>query len=147
MQRANWVPAPNYFELNQACLILAEAFGYNFYLVGSSLLKRDFRDVDVRGILPDDEWDALFGQHSNASVNARLSVLNASISLWLRSHSDLPIDFQFQRQSEANTEFPRADGHRRHALGIFLNPRPAENVGRALVAESEASSQDTEIKG
>lgn len=127
--RSNWVPAPHYFELNQACHILAEAFGYNFYLVGSSIQRRDYRDVDVRCILPDERYAELFGDLHNAAVSARLSVMNAAFSLWLSKQSGLPIDFQFQQQTHANAANPKGEVPGRHPLGIFITPNPPEKGG------------------
>jgi len=120
-QRANYLGAPAFFNLDQACRALVDAFGSNFYLVGSCLTTRDYRDVDVRCILPDEEYDALFGKEIlNAAHNARLCMLNVAISTWLVEHSRLPVDFQFQRRTEANAEYPRTAGHDRNALGIFF---------------------------
>lgn len=123
LNRANWVPAPHFFELNQACHLLAEAFGYNFYLVGSAMVKRDYRDVDVRCILGDEEYRALFGDLVYAGTSARLSVMNAAISCWLAKMTGLPIDFQFQQQTDANKNNPRGENPGRLALGIFITPK------------------------
>lgn len=114
--RANYVPAPHFYNLNQACALINRAFTEGMcYHVGSSLAKRDYRDVDVRLMLPDAEYDRIFG--SGDWANAYWSLLCTSISLWLKQQTDLPVDFQIQRQSAAN------DMHkgRRSALGIFLD--------------------------
>lgn len=122
MKRANYIAAPHYFNLNQACRTLTEAFGFNVYLVGSALTTRDHRDVDVRCILPDEHYARLFpGLSGNPSLNALWSVMCSSISLWLSQATGLPVDFQIQQQTEANAEFPGAAG--RHPLGIFLEPK------------------------
>lgn len=116
--RANYVPAPHYYNLNQACSLLWRAFpqSVGVYLVGSSLVRRDFRDVDVRMMLPDEEYDRLFKDGSDWT-NAFWSLLCTSISLWLKQQTDLPIDFQIQRMTQANALH---DG-KRSALGIFLD--------------------------
>lgn len=115
--RANWIGAPEFYELNQACRTITEAFGFNVYLVGSALTTREHRDVDVRCILPDDEYAELFpGIGTNTSLDARWSLLCSALSLWLSKHSGLKIDFQIQQMTDANEKF---SGHR-HALGIFL---------------------------
>lgn len=120
--RANYIAAPHYFMLNMACRSLTEAFGYNVYLVGSSLERRDYRDVDVRCILDDAEYARLFpGLTGNPSLNAMWSLMCSSISLYLSQQSGLPVDFQIQQQTEANAGNPKG---KRHALGIFLEPRP-----------------------
>lgn len=114
-QRANYLPAPHYFDLNLACVPLLAAFDGGVYLVGSCLERPDYRDVDVRAIVSDHEWVRLFGSDHGA-CSALWSVLCASVSLWLTSRSDLPIDFQVQRQSDANARYPGA----RSALGIAV---------------------------
>ena len=121
MRRANWVGAPEMYNLDLAVASICEAFGPHCYHVGSSLHRRDWRDVDVRCILPDDEYDRVFplstvGVHSQFR-DARLMAMNAAFSEWLRKASGLPVDFQFQRQTEANAEFPGT----RSALGMHYD--------------------------
>jgi hypothetical protein len=65
MKRANWIGAPASYELDIACTSLKEAFCHGaepcgIFLVGSSLERRDFRDIDVRLMLADAEYDAMF---------------------------------------------------------------------------------------
>jgi hypothetical protein len=120
VKRANFIGAPEFYELNEACRSIADVFGHHVYLVGSSIKKRDYRDVDVRCMLPDADFDSFFGSCQNPSHNPLLSLLTISISAWLKARTGLPIDFQFQRASEANKEYVRADGHDRQALGLFL---------------------------
>lgn len=120
--RAHWIPAPHFFNLNQACRVLHEAFpdAWGIFLVGSSLRTRDYRDVDVRCILPDDAFDRLFpGTGNGPWWNALWSVMCSSISLQLSQQSGLPIDFQIQRATQANAEYP---GEKRNAIGLFLMP-------------------------
>lgn len=120
-KRANWIGAPAFFNLNQACIPLVQAFGFHLYLVGSCCHKRDFRDVDIRCILPDEEFDAMFPNCPKPyQLDAKWSVMSASISAWLKNQSGgLPIDFQFQRQTDANAEFGRKE-HVRQAIGFFV---------------------------
>jgi hypothetical protein len=119
-ERANWLPAPHFFLLNQACLALNDAFGgIHCYLVGSSLHRRDYRDVDVRCILDDEHFDRLFpGAAHDPPRNALWSVMCTSIALMLKEQTGLPIDFQIQRRTNANAN-PATSGER-HALGIFV---------------------------
>lgn len=120
-KRANFIRAPHFFNLNMACRALAEAFDNHIYLVGSSLERRDYGDVDVRCILPDDDFDRLFPNLCGSPSRDPLwSLMCSSISLYLSQHSDLPVDFQIQRMTEANAEFEGP----RHALGIFYMPKP-----------------------
>ena len=68
-----YVGPPAIFKLEQACWQLNQAFdeeGFGCYLVGSCLERPDFRDVDVRMILKDEEfWREFPDVHSldNAS--------------------------------------------------------------------------------
>lgn len=114
--RANYVPAPHFYNLNQACALINQAFGgIGCYLVGSSLVLRDYRDVDVRLILDDAQYDRLF--IAGDWTNALWSLMCTSFSLWLRQQTDLPIDFQIQRMTQANA----LHEGKRAALGIFLD--------------------------
>jgi|SRR5579872_1122189 len=124
MKRANFIGAPEFYNLQCACAILNQAFGYNNYLVGSSLVRRDFRDVDIRCILDDEEFDRLFPGHpKNPSLDAFWSIICAAISEWLAKRTGLAIDFQIQRRTEANAE---NDG-RRNCLGLFIDPKRDAN--------------------
>jgi hypothetical protein len=123
MERANYLPAPAYFKLDHACQFINSALGgFGCYLVGSSARRKDWRDVDVRYILDDDIFDRLFPGvgDTNPSKCALWSLMCVTISDWLSRQTDLPIDFQIQRQSMANAKFKSRDGHSRSALGIFL---------------------------
>lgn len=127
MKRANFIGAPQFFELNQACEILWRAFGdgSGIYLVGSSIKRRNFRDVDVRCIMDDDDFERLFGKHETAFyLNPLWSVMCCSVSLWLSKRTGLPIDFQIQKQSDAN----KNECGPRHALGLAL-PMPGGRNG------------------
>lgn len=78
-----------------ACIPLWRAFGGSsggVYLVGSCLRKPDWRDVDLR-----------------------------AISHYLSAVTGLPIDFQLQRQTQANERYPRLEDHRRSAIGLFVH--------------------------
>jgi hypothetical protein len=122
--RANWIGAPEAFNLSNVACILNEAFGTHNYLVGSALTSRDHRDVDVRCILPDEEFDKLFPDaRTGYQYQARWSLICAAISEWMAKRTGLQIDFQIQRQSEANEKFP-LKGHPRSAL-ILLRSEDA----------------------
>jgi len=127
--RANWLPSPHFYNLNQAVALINKAFGgHGCYLVGSSRERRDYRDVDVRLILSDKEYDHLF-RGPDGWLNPLWSLLCTSLSLWLKQQTDLPIDFQIQRQTQANADHPGAG--RRAALGVFLDypgERPSDIV-------------------
>ncbi len=135
MSRADYLPVPQKFNLALACNAIFECFGRNLgvYLVGSSLERRDYRDVDVRCILDDAEFDRLFptlvpngDKVPTPQLDATWSLICASISLWLQKHSDLPVDFQIQRMTQANIEY---EGKKRSALGLYYaDPDPKETT-------------------
>lgn len=121
--RANYVGAPEMFLLNQACRMVEEAFpfGYGTFLVGSSLHKRDWRDVDVRTIIPDEDYLRLFPGDLEASWrHPTWSLICSSIALYLSKASGLPIDFQIQSFTEANKRYGGPE-HKRSALGLFFS--------------------------
>jgi hypothetical protein len=88
------------FLLDEACRPIHAAFGGGLYLVGTAaaLDRQDYRDVDVRLILDDAAYDALVAATSADTV----SFLGLAIGEYLVSRTGLPIDFQIQRQTEAN---------------------------------------------
>lgn len=101
------------YHLAQAIRPLREAFGFgSTFLVGSVMQRRDFRDVDIRVILDDDEFDAVFGTRK-----ALWSVFCYAVTAWLRAETGLPIDFQVQRFTEANEQHS-GQGYPRSALGL-----------------------------
>lgn len=124
--KASHVGAPAVFALELACQELNRAFGFaggldgHCYLVGSALDSPDRRDIDIRLIMPDAEFDALFpgAQKRYWEHDPRWLVMTISISRWLSELSGLPVDFQFQRQSNANE---RHKGQR-SALGMIFAP-------------------------
>jgi len=88
-------------------------FGHVPFLVGSATRTTEWRDVDVRLILPDDEFDALFGELTEPRcLNLKWNAACLAFTALGRDMTGLPIDFQIDRQTEANEEY---DGPR-HAL-------------------------------
>lgn len=134
--RAHRLLPADQFNLNRACQAIVDAFGWNVYHVGSSLRSLTdggpWRDVDVRCMLDDDEFDRMFPDAASAGNDwprdARLGLMNVAISEWLSARTGLPVDFQFQRTTQANELFGRPD-HQRSALGIFLRERKADEGG------------------
>ena len=86
-------------RLEEWCQNVRRLFKRAPYLVGSVTRRADYRDVDLRLILPDKSFDAEWG-----SV-VRVRLMNRAISIWGQQETGLPIDFQIQRQTEANAEF------------------------------------------
>lgn len=106
----------DHYRLDQAVLPIRRAFdqwGGGTYLVGSAAKSRDARDVDVRTIVDDHMWDALFGPFP-----LLWEALCLGLTSWLREQTGLPIDYQVQRLTEANEQHSVKDGHFRSALGI-----------------------------
>jgi hypothetical protein len=116
-KKASYIGAPACFALELALQQVCEAFagGFGCYIVGSALERPDWRDVDVRLIMTDDEFAREFpnaGRHWEH--DPKWLLLTVSISQWLSKQSGLPVDFQFQPQTHANKMYPGI----RHAAGI-----------------------------
>ena len=90
--------------LNKFGVIVRDYFGHTPYHVGSSLKTKDWRDVDVRLILPDDEFEALFGKVANY-CNPKLAAVTLAFCALGKEMTGLPIDFQIQSQTHANEKY------------------------------------------
>jgi hypothetical protein len=86
------------------------AFGHIPYHVGSSLREKDgWRDVDVRLMLPDDEYERMgLGDPTRPQDSQRWVSIILAWSAFGQQLTGLPIDFQIQQQSYANAEFKSA---------------------------------------
>ncbi len=93
---ASYLTTADFARLNHACLPIAEAFPHRVYLVGSSLEREEYRDLDVRVILGEEEFAATF---PNVFV---WSLFCLGVTEYLQRVTGLPIDFQVQRMAEAN---------------------------------------------
>lgn len=102
------------FRLDLACKPLAEVFDFPPYLVGSVNNGPGFRDVDVRVLIKDKPYDHLVKAFGGRDA---LTFLGFAVAAYLREMTGLPIDFQFQRQSDANELFPTKPGQVRNSLG------------------------------
>ncbi len=80
-------------RLDLWCDQLRAMFGAPPYLVGSSLYRRDWRDVDIRILVSDKRAKQL-------RRIMRLLDLNMLLSQWGRQQTGLPIDCQIQSRSE-----------------------------------------------
>lgn len=87
-------------------LLLRDFFGHTAYHVGSSLARKDWRDVDVRVILPDDEFEAMFGANQSSETNPKLAAATLAFATLGAKMTGLPIDFQVQTESHANAVYP-----------------------------------------
>lgn len=121
--------APHHRALHEWGRNLREFFGHPAYLVGSAARSEPYRDVDVRVILPDDEFDAMFGGYTRPmAVNRKWAVLCSAFTFYGWHATGLNIDFQVDRQTQANEQFPSAEGHIRSALVLadIEQPPPVE---------------------
>jgi len=101
------VGMPQWLYLNQFGKIVHDAFGDWPYLVGSAVLGKTWRDVDVRLILADEEYEALVGKLERPeALNQRWCAFNMAFSELGKRITGLPIDFQIQQRTQANKENP-----------------------------------------
>jgi len=99
--REHYLGAPESYRLDQACRQLVDAFGAHVFLCGSSLERPDYRDVDVRAVLKDEDFARLFPPNTNTyCISGLWSLICASVSLNLSQATGLKIDFQIQSWSE-----------------------------------------------
>jgi hypothetical protein len=90
-------------------------FGGPPYLVGSALAGKKWRDVDVRMILSDEDYEAWgLGDPGSPHQNGKWVALCLAFSLLGKQMTGLPIDFQIQQQTRANKFYPNS----RSALGF-----------------------------
>ena len=121
-KKASYIGAPAVFLLELACQHVNAAFrSYGCYVVGSSLERADWRDVDVRMIMSDEEFAKLFPDASLVTASwefdPRWLLMTTALSAHLSKASGLPIDFQFQPQTFANE---RHKGPR-NAIGLRIH--------------------------
>jgi hypothetical protein len=110
-RRAAMLTTTELHHLDQACTVIAAAFGTHPYLVGSAGTLNDGtvpRDVDVRLMLGDAEFAAA------CPTRERWELLSLAISAYLSERSGLQVDFQVQLTSIANEKYPA----NRNPLGL-----------------------------
>ena len=106
---------PEALWLNEFGSQVWSAFGGPPYHVGSSLFGKTWRDVDVRMILSDADYESWgFGDPDRTHTNVKWCALVMAFSELGRKMTGLPIDFQIQQQTRANAQFKGP----RSALGI-----------------------------
>jgi hypothetical protein len=124
------------FLLDGACGPMLEWVGRGgVYLVGTAAEARvqgqQPRDVDVRMILPDKRHDRL-----RKAIGAEgIAFLGIAIGQYLASITGLPIDFQIQRQTEANALHSGTRntlGHR--SLGNYLGDAQTVDMKKMLAS-------------
>jgi hypothetical protein len=100
------------------------SFPEGVFLVGSCLDRADYRDVDVRVMLPDKEFSNMFpsADPKKPHWDPRWELICTSISYRLAQITLLPIDFQIQQMTAANAEHKG----KRSALGFMSNIKEIE---------------------
>lgn len=115
------------FRLGLFGLVVDDAFDSCPYLVGSALRKASYRDVDVRVILLDDDFEQRFGPATDWRSNRALRASNLAFSALGSQMTGLPIDFQAEQMTDAND----ANDGPRNALGIDLRYAISTDEGSA----------------
>jgi hypothetical protein len=109
------VGQPQTFYLNDFGQKVLDCFGHCPYLVGSATQGKKWRDVDVRLILPDEEW-ASWGFGDPKNPGGKWAILCMAFSALGKHITGLPIDFQIQQTTDANARFK---GRREALLWIY----------------------------
>lgn len=122
----NFVGMPAALHLEEFGSQVWSAFGSPPYLVGSAITSKTWRDVDVRLILMDDEYEALFPKTDPRyqSIVLKWTSLCMAYAALGRQMTGLPIDFQIQQATEANKMYRGP----RFAIGVQLGLRMAKPV-------------------
>lgn len=125
-KKVSYIGAPTVFILDHACRQINEAYAYcdhaSIYLVGSSIQRPDWRDVDLRMMMSDDDFAREFPDaHDNGAweFDTKWMLLTSAISGYLSKITGLPIDFQFQPMTFANEHHKG----RRHPMGMRMPPK------------------------
>jgi hypothetical protein len=108
-------------------LFIYKTLGEYPYLVGSACYRKDYRDVDIRMIVEDERFKELFGDETDWRDNPGLEAANLAFSALAKEMTNLPIDFQFQQMTNANSEKAN-EGMVRNPLGVHLNVREAKQI-------------------
>lgn len=149
-EKAVHVGAPACFALELAIRPVCEAFGVwtgsglgACYQVGSTLERADWRDVDIRLMMPDEVFAREFpnaGDHWEH--DARWLLLTVAISEYLSKRTGLPIDFQFQPQTAANK---RHTG-KRNAIGIVFASNSSDGASTNPMSTGPADIEADRIR-
>ena len=97
--------------------LIIEAWGERGYLVGSSQRGNEWRDIDVRVMLSNDEYRRHFGEVWQTGKRHTDPRWRAHMLAWSKLGerlTGLPIDFQVERLTEANAVHPN---ERRNPIG------------------------------
>jgi len=126
VKKVSYIGVPAVFRLELACRHIEEAYGDSFgcYIVGSSLKKPNWRDVDVVLIMRDEDFRREFPKVHDITTgvfefDTKWLLNSITLSTWLSEHTGLPIDFKIQPQTWANE---RHKGKTRHPIGLIFAP-------------------------
>lgn len=112
--RATYLKPSDVYNLEIVCETIRNAFG-DVCLVGSALERADYRDVDLRTILADADFDRMFpGSNEPHHLHRAWHLTCMAISEWASARTGLPIDFQIQRMTGANAKY----AGRRNSMGF-----------------------------
>lgn len=101
------VGMPAMLHLEAFAREIVDAFGHRPYLVGTAANSKTWRDVDIRLMLPDDDFEALFPMHRKPDrQDGKWGLLCAALSELARIRTGLPVDFQIQSMTWANKHYP-----------------------------------------
>ena len=110
------VGMPTQLLLNEFGSRIIDAFDEIPFHVGSSLWNKiGWRDVDVRLILDDEQYENMgFGDPRRCHQNEKWIAMCLAFSLLGKYMTGLPVDFQIQQMTHANENFKG----KRSALGM-----------------------------
>jgi len=129
-QRGVYIGMPAYLHLCRFADVIRDAFPEGgVYLVGSALARQDWRDVDIRLMLPDAAYARIIGPLTKPRyANPRWRALCVAFAALGRDMTGLPIDFQIDQQSAANAE---EAGRPRSAIASGNGPRCVGQIDHA----------------
>lgn len=119
-------------------VIISDYFGHVPYHVGSSLDRKDWRDVDVRLILPDDEFRDRFGDNQSTTTNPALAAVTLAFAALGKQMTGLPIDFQIQPQTWANE-------HHKGPRSALIEVRPCPEHDASRPDPDEPAPRSTDV--
>lgn len=100
------VGMPGWLLLNRFGQVVFEAFGAWPYLVGSAAKSKTWRDVDVRLILSDKEFERWCGKlEVPRALNLRWNAFCLAFTYLGQHITGLPIDFQIDQRTDANKKY------------------------------------------
>lgn len=112
--------------LDQFGQLVFAAWGDVGYLVGSSQTSKKWRDVDVRVMLSNEDYERRLGPVWQTGRRHQELSWRAEMLAWStlgQKMTGLPIDFQVERLSEANALWPTGP---RNPIGVSLGIRGSE---------------------